>query len=298
MKSAIHTAIASCFVLFQVFGLAGYLYAYDACRGNIFLNFGECDYVLCSTDLNFTIYFSTASLPFYADPSDPLIIAGRLGMGVTLMFGLPLSILPCREAFLSLIPQLRRFWNEYREQAELLKKSKLDASMGNSSYAALPLNSRINTSYSSFASAEIDSKSCVNHVENAGTDSVSAEVVNDFDVEKSQGHAFQPEDEMLHDHNSPVSTTVHVCTTMAMTTFSFFGAVSVPGVAIVWCILGSSLGMLIAFITPCACYLKIRGRKGMRRRTNIGALALLIFSIVISVACTTQIILGILSESH
>jgi len=44
VKSAIHTAIASCFVLFQVFGLAGYFYAYDACSGNIFLNFGECDF--------------------------------------------------------------------------------------------------------------------------------------------------------------------------------------------------------------------------------------------------------------
>jgi len=40
VKSVIHISVTSCFVLFQLFGLAGYFYAYDACRGNIFLNFG------------------------------------------------------------------------------------------------------------------------------------------------------------------------------------------------------------------------------------------------------------------
>jgi hypothetical protein len=66
VKKAIHSSIASCFVLFQVFGLAGYFYAYDACRGNIFLNFGECDY---SIDfIKFILRFSalTSSSSYYA----------------------------------------------------------------------------------------------------------------------------------------------------------------------------------------------------------------------------------------
>jgi hypothetical protein len=40
VKNIIHRSVAACFVLFQAFGLAGYFYAYDACNGNIFLNFG------------------------------------------------------------------------------------------------------------------------------------------------------------------------------------------------------------------------------------------------------------------
>jgi amino acid permease len=41
VKSVIHVSITSCFTLFQAFGFAGYFYAYDACKGNIFLNFSE-----------------------------------------------------------------------------------------------------------------------------------------------------------------------------------------------------------------------------------------------------------------
>lgn len=44
VKSVIHTAVASCCVLYQAIGSAGYFYAYNACRGNILLNFGECEF--------------------------------------------------------------------------------------------------------------------------------------------------------------------------------------------------------------------------------------------------------------
>ncbi len=62
------------------------------------------------------------------------------------------------------------------------------------------------------------------------------------------------------------------------------------GVAVVWAILGSSLGMLIGFIVPSACYLKIRHQKGLTRWTNFGALALFIFSFAVAVACTAHAI--------
>jgi amino acid permease len=216
-------------------------------------------------------------------------------MGLTLMFGLPLSILPCREAFLSLIQQLGRFWNDSREPANIVEDSEADASIVMTPDTTLLTRKSMETSYSSFASAEIDVKSDIDNVERSSTGSLpsftSTELVPGLDVEKNEEHELQP-DVNPHDRN----TAVHVGTTIAMTIFSFFGAVSVPGVAVVWCILGSSLGMFIAFIFPCACYLKIRGGKGMGRRTNAGALALLIFSIVISVVCTTQTILGILSK--
>jgi len=186
-------------------------------------------------------------------------------MGLTLMFGTPVVTLPCREAFLSLMPQLRRLWNESGEQAELVKQSEDDTTM--------LMDSSTNT-YSSFTScdSEFENETC-------------------FDVERVQHCSItpSPDQEVVDDSNI-----VHVGTTMGITAYAFFGAVSVPGVAIVWSILGSSLGMIIGFIIPCACYLKIRVRKGMWRRTNVGALALLIFSIVMSVVCTTQTMLGVL----
>jgi amino acid permease len=69
-------------------------------------------------------------------------------------------------------------------------------------------------------------------------------------------------------------------------------AVSVPGVAIVWSVIGSSLGMIIGFIIPGACYLKIRGKKGIWRPTNLGALILMIFSVVVAIVCSIQTIMA------
>ncbi len=42
LKAVLRTSISLSFVLFEAFGLVGYFYAYDACQGNIFLNFGKC----------------------------------------------------------------------------------------------------------------------------------------------------------------------------------------------------------------------------------------------------------------
>jgi hypothetical protein len=190
-------------------------------------------------------------------------MVGRLGMGLTLSCGTCVVTLPCREAFLSLIPQIQKWWSEKsREIDNLVQPSEADALMSMSKEAPLMVK------YSSFTSDETE----------AG-----------IDLEQHQNHIF-PVEEDLQDHD----TFVHVVTTIVIATYSFFGAVCVPGVAIVWSVLGSSLGMIIGFIIPCACYLKIRGTKGMKRRTNFGALALLVFSIVIAVVCTGQTIWGLL----
>ena len=68
--------------LFYIVGLCGYLFAYDETRDNILLNF----------PLSYEI-----------------VSIGRLGYGFTLMFGLPLVFLPCRDALL-LIPTLIKNW--------------------------------------------------------------------------------------------------------------------------------------------------------------------------------------------
>jgi hypothetical protein len=184
-------------------------------------------------------------------------------MGLTITFGIPVLLLPCRVAFLSLIPQIQKWWSESREIDKLVQPSEADALITN----AAPLLEGTNLdSYSSFSADRSE----------AG-----------IDVE--QNHTV-PVEEDLQDRNA----FVHVGTTIVIASYAFFGAVSVPGVAIVWSVLGSSLGMLVGFIIPCACYLKIRGTKGMKRRTNFGALALLVFSIVVAVVCTGQTIWGLL----
>jgi len=82
VKFVLDGTILICLVLFYIVGLSGYLYAYDKTKDNILLNF----------PLNCK-----------------MVTIGRLGYGFTLMFGLPLVFLPCRDALLSL-PVLIQKW--------------------------------------------------------------------------------------------------------------------------------------------------------------------------------------------
>ena len=77
------------FVLSYIFGVAGYLYAYDDTNGNILLNF---------------------------DPTDKLILLGRVGCGVTLMAAIPMVAVPCRDALLALPLQYHSWRHTSRER--------------------------------------------------------------------------------------------------------------------------------------------------------------------------------------
>ena len=78
----IHLAIGACTLLFLAFGVSGYLYSYGETRDNILLNF---------------------------DPSDRVVLLGRLGLGITLIAGVPMIVLPCRDALLILPAQINRW---------------------------------------------------------------------------------------------------------------------------------------------------------------------------------------------
>ena len=190
------------------------------------------------------------------DPDDSLIMVGRLGMGLALIFTTPVVTLPCREACLSIGPQILTWWREDQEQKKWVNStaestflvSRDEESSNDPSYK-----------YSSISSAELDA--------------AELPVARQKTVQER-------------------NVVIHVVTTMVITIAAFFVAIAAPDVAVVWSILGSSLGMIIGFIIPCGCYLKIRGRKGMTR-TNIGAGSLLAFSIVVATVCTAQTIRSI-----
>lgn len=228
VRSVLHTAIFTSLALFEIFGLVGYFYAYDECQGNIFLNF---------------------------DASDKLIIVGRLGMGLTLMFGLPVSALPCKEAWLSIGPQIQKW----------LKERPLDSE----SETLLRFESGISTdTYSTF--------------------NASASRSDDDNIVIDIPELIHKEPE----HNQ----VVNIVAAFFLQAFAYVAAISVPGIAIVWSVLGSSLSFLIGFAIPCACYLKIREKKGFFRTNNLIAFLLLIFSLAMTFFCTNQAINNIKSQ--
>ena len=197
-------------------------------------------------------------------------------MGLTMMFGIPVITLPCREAFMSLVYQLQRWWSESREPINFIAHSETHALVV-SSTAYTPLLNSSTSAYSSVVAAEIE----------AGIAVDSSSFASASPKHNGVDRSLPFEQEVAKDRKS----FVHVGATMAIAAYAFLGAVSVQGgVEVVWSIIGSSLGMIIGFIIPCACYLKIRGKKGIVRRTSAGALGLLIFSTIIAVVCTIQAI--------
>lgn len=252
MNSVIHISVISCFFLFVAFGLVGYFYAYNTVLGNIFLNF---------------------------DPSDKLILTGRLGMGLTLMFGMPMSLLPCREAFFSLLKQIKA------HRSNTLAAVAVEVPLGtdNMNEGKSLLHKSTSTTCHSVSSLDYasmnESNENLNRMETRSTcmedDIEEMEIDMDVSVASSSG--------MSNTRNA----FVHVFVTLAFATFGYIGAVFVPGVEYVWRILGSSMGMIIAFIVPALCYLKIRGHKGVRK-TTAGAFLLLVFSIVAAIICTVK----------
>jgi len=106
VKSVIHRAVFLSFLVMYVFGLAGYLFAYEDTQGNILLNFGA---------------------------DDPVILLGRVGCGITTLFALPMNTLPCREAMLSVIAQVGEFRarrGASREEKRQLLARRRDAEEG------------------------------------------------------------------------------------------------------------------------------------------------------------------------
>lgn len=89
--------------------------------------------------------------------------------------------------------------------------------------------------------------------------------------------------ESINDDN-----TVLYSSSFSIASLAYIGAVAVPGVETVWSVIGSSLGMAIAFIIPCSCYLTIRRKKGMKRPSNLLSLLLLVFSIFAAIVCTVM----------
>ena len=99
-----------------------------------------------------------------------------------------------------------------------------------------------------------------------------------------------------HKVNIIENNCIHYSSTFMIFASCYMVAVRVPGVAVVWSILGCSMGYLVAFILPSVCYLKIIKRypdHGLRSNSLLWfSWILLLTSIVATVACTSETIRG------
>lgn len=88
-------------------------------------------------------------------------------------------------------------------------------------------------------------------------------------------------------------TAFHVLLTVLILCGTTTLALILPGVAVVWNIMGSTVGLLISYVLPCVSYAMIRKNKrhtSFRRRT---AWAIFVVSSFVCAACTLQAVLSI-----
>lgn len=195
---------------------------------------------------------------------DNLILLGRVGSGVTTLMALPMMIVPCRQAILEFIPNFVNYWVTRRQSQTLLNE---DTFLEKIDLEEINENSRL-----------ISKSHCAD----------GALHVEDVLIPKESSQA------------SYINTLIHITSTLIIVSVCFILAVSVPGVAIVWSICGSSMGFLIGFIIPCACYIQIYQFEEKIKWHTPGILAtwiVLIVSILVTIACTAQTIWSLVNST-
>ncbi|KAF1334983.1 Sodium-coupled neutral amino acid transporter, partial [Globisporangium splendens] len=86
-----------------------------------------------------------------------------------------------------------------------------------------------------------------------------------------------------------VSETVfHVVLTVAIIGSVLALAIVTPGVAVVWNMVGSTVGILISYVLPCVSYIRIRHSKRHSDKRKLAAWIILVVSSMMCVACTLQ----------
>lgn len=243
--------------LFYFVGLGGYLYALDDTRDNILLNFPM---------------------------NDSAVMLGRTGFCLTLLFGLPLVTLPCREAFLAVPVQIQN-WKVNSSLATQFDEVDQQRRAG----AHLVING---VDFDELDPVLVTSNPDKLHVTmlTYGTSDKLERIIcyQDGDSVTTSGagssDTTQVSDKPLLVDDHPLS---HVMSTFLVVGVCYIFAITVPGVGFVWSLAGSSMAILIAFVVPTSCYLRIRRHKRMNPRA-ISAWCLLLVSSIISPICTQQ----------
>ena len=289
-----------CLVLHSIFylvGLGGYVYALADTTDNILLNF-----------------------PI----SDRAVLLGRMGYCCTLLFALPMVTLPCREALLSIPGQIR----DWRADTELTHKfEEVETKRKEGAHLVVngvdfdeseplivtddpeELHGTMLMKYGSNHDETVylgPHQQHINHMnspcsttnavyQDRGHSPGSATTIEEADrsswlmQESSSDDETASQDDCVNERNWEIL--LHFGSTFAIVGACYVAAICVPGVAFVWSIVGSSCAMMIGFIIPTACYLKIRTHKKMNPRA-LTAWILLIVSIIAAFICTRQALSG------
>jgi len=180
------------------------------------------------------------------DPSSDLfLLVGQFCCGITVVLAIPMMLLPCRLNLLEVLDVL--IYGPHLTPVEVEQSEKLPL-------IVIDINKDYNsTTTANNGGRRHNVQQCCpqqqNHPKIVETTSTNASSCCSPNNNTRQFKA------RIIDN-----TYIHYTSTLFIIGTRYMVAVHVPGVAVVWSILGCSMGFLIAFILPSLCYLKIQQR--------------------------------------
>eukprot|EP01083_Nonionella_stella_P178010 627562_1 len=248
--------VMACFLLYSTISFFGYFYSFQYTCGNILLNYRQDDHV---------------------------VTFGRLCLGFVILFTLPLLILPARSSIHAILNELCSFPGMNLQQKPLFRVAKeadspvltqqlLREKRANQSLVAeVPFMSRSFSLIQSPLRGPRDALGVINQPDDAL-------LYQEFPFAKSSSANHQPSNLFL------------IIETTCMILCSLLVSFLTESVMVLWGLLGSTVGFMIAFTLPAFFYLKIRYHKGWTWR-NIVSLMVAVSSCVAIVLCTWQAVL-------
>ena len=197
------------------------------------------------------------------------LLLGKLGCGIMVVLAIPMMMLPCRECLLEVVDVLVNGAHVTPVEVEESEKLPLilsDVEKNEKNYQATSTAS--NNEEDSQQSEEADKEMVYACPKRCRTMNVLDNIF------------------------------IHYASTFFIFATCYMVAIRVPGVAVVWAILGCSMGYFVAFILPCVCYLKIQKKYPTHALKNNSwvwfARILLVTSIVATIVCTAETLKDIL----
>ena len=214
------------------------------------------------------------------DPSSDLfLLVGQFCCGITVVLAIPMMLLPCRLNLLEVLDVL--IYGPHLTPVEVEESEKLPL-------IVIDINKDYNsTTTANNGGRRHNVQQCCpqqqNHPKIVETTSTNA------------SSCCSPNNNTRQFKVRIIDNTyIHYTSTLFIIGTCYMVAVHVPGVAVVWSILGCSMGFLIAFILPSLCYLKIQQRYPNHALTSKAwvwfSWILLCTASVALVACTTETI--------
>ncbi|KAH7474661.1 putative sodium-coupled neutral amino acid transporter 10 [Phytophthora ramorum] len=119
---------------------------------------------------------------------------------------------------------------------------------------------------------------------------------SDNEVEAAgEGTTLLPTGGATPPHGRLKAMVVHVVLTVGIMAGVITIALLSPGVAVVWNLMGSTVGLLISYVLPCVSYVCIRREKPNTDRRKLTAWIILAVSSIVCAVCTTQAFVSVFS---